>query len=68
MKILAKDGKWYRTGEFVACCDCELTHRVEFKIKYIEEEPRLYMRMTRDMKRTEKNRKVRGIKITSNAY
>ena len=59
MKITAKDGKWYRTGEYIACCDCQLTHKVEFAFK----NDKLYMRAWKDIKRTEKNREAVGIKI-----
>ena len=59
MKLVAKDGKWYRVGEYVACCDCELTHKVEYKIK----DNKLYMRAWRDLERTDKNRKAKNIKV-----
>lgn len=53
------DGEWIRTeGAFhLVCCDCGLTHYVEFKL----DDGELKMRTTRDKKETAVQRRLNGL-------
>ena len=56
------DGDWHsvdRKDNFDECCDCGLTHRVEYKVA----KGRIWFRCWREDKLTNAKRKRRGIKI-----
>lgn len=57
IKIVA--GKWIEMGsnENIACCDCGLVHRVEYKVKIKNNKPeKFYVRFWRNEKLTLKQK------------
>jgi len=59
-----EDGKWYswdRKDNWEECCDCCLTHRVEYKVA----KGKIWFRCWREDKLTNAKRKRRGIKIVT---
>jgi hypothetical protein len=58
-----EDGEWIfpkRRGYLLACCDCGLVHRMDFRLmgKHIEFRVFLEPRRTGQMRRWMKNRKI----------
>lgn len=60
------EAEWAPMGEYLACCDCGLVHRMEFRVKGPDgelvslSEPRVYVlevRSFRDREMTEEARK-----------
>lgn len=51
--------RWHRKDNFEECCDCGLTHRVEYKVVNNQ----IWFRCWREDKLTDRKRKRRGIKI-----
>ena len=61
--VQVNDGSWYAVGHGFThedCCDCGLSHRVDYKL----ENGRVMVRYRVDHRRTAANRKRDGIKIT----
>lgn len=62
--IQVEDGKWYAVAfgkkPFLEeCCDCCLTHRVEYRVR----DGKFWVRYFRDDRRTRLARKARGVKV-----
>ena len=59
-----KAGEWIqpiRHGYLLACCDCGLTHRLDFRVKA----RRAQFRVFRDNAITKHIRKVEGIRVST---
>jgi hypothetical protein len=52
----AISGKWYRVGMYETCCDCGLSHKIQYKVILKNDKAEVYFRAWRDKKRTNKNR------------
>ncbi len=62
--VQVNDGSWYALGHGYThedCCDCGLSHRVDYKL----EDGKVMVRYRVDTKRTAANRKRDGIKVTT---
>ncbi len=60
--VQVTDGSWYALGfKFTHedCCDCQLSHRVDYKL----ESGRIFVRYRVDHRRTRANRKKAGIVV-----
>jgi hypothetical protein len=64
MKLLQLyDGQWVTPvmrGYRMVCCDCELTHRVDFRVVHHGKRHSVEFRATRDKRATAARRKRRG--------
>jgi len=52
------DDVWFRAPKWIACCDCGLVHRIEFR----RSGRRLMIRVRRDRRRTGQNRRWRKVR------
>lgn len=51
-----KPGKWYNVPESEICCDCGLTHKIQYRIKIDKLQFRCWIdeKFTRQIRKTEK--------------